>query len=94
LRLAAARDKNESGIVKALEKTGRMVTRLSARGVPDLLVIMPGADVPVYQVESEEQALDIAMAQDQICLIEVKSPGGKLTIGQKEWHSKAFATNY
>lgn len=35
---ARMRDKNEAGIVKALEAAGASVTKLNGTGVPDLLV--------------------------------------------------------
>lgn len=42
-RRAAGRDSNEPDIVAALEAAGASVTRLSAEGVPDLLVGYRGA---------------------------------------------------
>lgn len=38
MRQAARRDRNETEIVRALEKVGALVYRLSAPGMPDLLV--------------------------------------------------------
>lgn len=38
MRRAAHRDKAEPGIVEALEAAGASVTKLSGKGVPDLLV--------------------------------------------------------
>ena len=42
-RQAAKRDANEEAIVRALEAVGASVERLSAKGVPDLLVGFRGA---------------------------------------------------
>lgn len=83
-RYAAKRDENEGEIVKAL-RTIRHVTQLSGKGVPDLLVIKPGRELPIFVCETIEQAMDAAMTDDMV-LIEVKQPGKKLTPAQVEWH--------
>lgn len=44
MRTAAKRDGNESEIVAALEGVGCSVTRLSQKGVPDLLVARQGVN--------------------------------------------------
>jgi len=91
MRKAAQRDKNEPEIVDAFRKTGKFVTHLSGKDIPDLLVITPGRDVPLFVVESVDQALDVSMLNEPICLVEVKNPdGGKLTPGQVTWHNTAL----
>ena len=71
MRQAAKRDRNEGEIVAALEACGCSVTRLSQKGVPDLLV---GYIHPVSRLP-------------RTTLIEVKEPRGKLTPDQDEWHA-------
>lgn len=88
----ASRDENEPEIVDALQKAGYMVDRINGRGVPDLLVICPGADVPVFVCETAEQALKVAW-RHPISLIEVKVPGKKLNNEQLKWHGKAKNAN-
>lgn len=51
MRQAAKRDANESKIVSALEAVGCSVTRLSQKGVPDLLVGRQGVN---YLLEVKE----------------------------------------
>ena len=67
---------------------GAHVTHLSGKGVPDLLVINPGPDVPVFVCETVEQMQDVVWAGEPIALVEVKSPGGRLTKAQIAWHEE------
>jgi len=89
LRTVAARDHNEPEIVAALRKAGYFVTSLSGGGVPDLLVIKPSRQVPVFTVTSATTALSCCTHR-QITLLEVKQSSGKLTPAQVEWHNKAL----
>ena len=59
-RHAARRDPGEDDIVRALEARGLIVRRLSTKGMPDLLVMVPGN----------------AEREGRVCLVEVKSPPG------------------
>jgi len=88
LRRAAKRDENEPEMVAELRKT-HMVSHLSGSGVPDLLVIKPAPDVPVFVCETVEQARDIANLDEPIVLIEVKGKGKKLRPQQVKWHNEA-----
>lgn len=69
MRQAARRDANEGEIVRALEAVGCSVTRLSQKGVPDLLV--------GYE--------DTLSGLRTTTLIEVKELKGKLTPDQETW---------
>lgn len=71
MRQAAKRDANEKEIVAALEACGCSVTRLSQKGVPDLLI---GYLHPVTRIPTTT-------------LIEVKERKGTLTPDQMEWHA-------
>lgn len=70
MRQAARRDSNEVEIVSALKAVGCSVTRLSQKGVPDLLV----------------GYVDTYSGLKATTLIEVKEPNRGLTIDQVIWH--------
>jgi len=89
-RRAVSRDKNEPEMVEFFERCGYMVTPLSGEGVPDLLLIRPSVDNPVYVCHTLEQAQDIADMRHDIALVEVKGADPRLTPGQVEWHSQAL----
>ncbi len=89
-RRAAKRDENEKELVAAARKQGAMVTHLSGTGVPDLMLINTGPDVPVYICETVDQILDVVNAGDPIALVEVKMPGKKLRPAQQLWHEEAL----
>lgn len=88
-RRNASRDGNEPEIVQVLEKAGYFVTRISGAGVPDLLVIKPGLNVPVDVVEDYAEALRM-MGKTDIALMEVKMPGEPLTPAQRKFHQRAL----
>jgi len=100
MRRAAARDRNEPEIVETFRKAGRFVTRLSGKGVTDLLVIRPSPDVPVFVVDSIDQALDLVQLDEPIMLVEVKDirddrvTREPLTPQQVEWHSLAMGVPF
>jgi len=81
-RRDAKRDENEKEIVSALRSEGYAVFRLSGPGIPDLLVVKPSTDVPIFVCETVAQALKCA-AKANLSLIEVKMPGGTLTESQQ-----------
>jgi hypothetical protein len=80
--LSAKRDENEKEIVSALRSEGYAVFRLSGPGIPDLLVVKPDKDAPVYVCDTVAQALNCA-GKAALSLIEVKMPGGTLTESQQ-----------
>ena len=90
-RFNAKRDENEPDHVELARSHGRHVTRLNGDGVPDLLVIKPGHDLPVYIVENLRQMMDVITAGDDICLVEVKMPGKKLNANQIRWWQECGA---
>lgn len=73
MRRAAQRDGNEQGIVDVLEQAGASVTRLSARGVPDLLV---GIEGRTYLLEVKDPSAERGQAQAL-----------QLTEDQEKWHA-------
>ena len=84
-RYNARRDENEPVLVELARKSGRFVTRLNGEGVPDLLLIKPGRELPVYIVRNAEQMADVLAAGDDMALVEVKTATGGLTTRQKKW---------
>ena len=89
MRTKSARDHNEPEIVDALRKAGYKVTLLSDSGVPDLLVIRRGSDVPCEVVLTSEGAIS-ACEGNAITLLEVKQKTGRLTKAQREWWKEAL----
>jgi hypothetical protein len=73
VRTAAKRDLAEPAIIEALTACGLVVTQLSAKGVPDLLVFDPRR---------------IGFSKDRWQLIEVKTGNGKLTDDEKAWWAR------
>ena len=61
-RYAAKRDQNEGSIIKALQRCGASVIRLSERGAPDLLVLFRG-DLFVLEIKSRIGVTTVAQAQ-------------------------------
>lgn len=61
MRTAARRDSNEGEIVSALEAVGCSVTRLSAKGVPDLIVGRQGV---TYLMEVKERKGELTADQE------------------------------
>ena len=97
MRKAAKRDENEAEIVKALRDAGYFVTHLNDPGVPDLLVIDPWPDVPLFVATSPKDAIQGIVDNrrsfggiNPVYLVEVKMPGKKLNKVQQEWHRKAL----
>ena len=87
------RDENEGEIVAALKAAGKFVTRVKSSdpaGCPDLIVITPGHDIPLFVVETIDQALDVAACDEPIALVEVKVEGKKLNSKQLDWHGEAI----
>jgi Holliday junction resolvase len=70
-RRAARRDGNEAEIIKALESVGATVVKMSAEGVPDLLVGWRGIT----------HLIEVKQAQDA----KAKTQKGKATQAQKEF---------
>ncbi len=87
------RDANEPQIVKAAQDAGYIVDRLNGSGLPDLLLLRPNPDVPVYVVQSEAELKAVMSIDDPVCLVEVKVPGNRLTPEQVKWHEKARGLN-
>lgn len=87
MRKAAQRDGNEAEIVAALRAAGYHVTHLNDPAVPDLLVIRPSDDIPVFVASDAETALSVAMPF-RVTLIEVKQPGKPLRPLQLKWHNE------
>ena len=67
-----------------------MVTRISGSGAPDLLVIKPHRNNPVFVVENMQDALECLDSSGGLALIEIKQPGKKLTPAQHDWHCEAM----
>lgn len=74
-RRAAKRDSVEAEIIKALIAAGCSVQRLSAKGVPDLLV---GSVISSHAPQGYDVAINI--------LMEVKTGKAKLTEDEQTWH--------
>jgi hypothetical protein len=73
MRRDAKRDENEDAIVRALNKVGCVIERLSAKGVPDLMVWSP-YDRQIVLLEVKDGT---------------KPPSArKLTPEQERWHDK------
>lgn len=87
---ARARDTNEKLIVEVFRRAGKMVHRNYEAGITDLTVITPSPDLPLFVIETVDQALDIIHANEPISLVEIKTPGGKLTPVQQLWHRAAL----
>lgn len=74
MRQAARRDSNEGEIVRALEAVGCSVTRLSQKGVPDLLTSRNGVNYLLEVKEgkaklTEDQEAFFAYWQGQVCVV-------------------------
>ena len=86
------RDPNEAELVRVARKLGKFVTRIKSSdpsGHPDLVVITPGPDVPVFVARTVEQMHDICLLNEPICLVEVKPGTQKLRPSQETWHKEA-----
>ena len=88
-RYNAKRDENEPLMVDMCNAYGRHVTRINGPGVPDLLVIRPDIDIPVFVVDNLERLQDLLDQNIPMMLVEVKMPGKKLNKVQREWHAAA-----
>ena len=78
-------------MVDALRKAGYFVTHLNDPAVPDLLVIKPGAHVPIKVCRNIGSAL-AHVDLHRLSLIEVKTKTGTLTPAQKVWWEHALDT--
>ena len=86
------RDPNEAELVQVARKLGKFVTRVKATdpsGCPDLIVITPGVDVPVFVVRTVEQMQDVCALNEPIALVEIKPGTQKLRPTQELWHKGA-----
>ena len=76
-------------MVKVLRQMGKKVDFLSGEDIPDLLVITPGRNVPVFVCFTIDDVIDVANMNLPMATIEVKMPGMHLKPGQVEWHDEA-----
>ena len=73
-------------MINAATRCGRVCLQVSEPGAPDVLLIRPGQDVPIFICRSLEQFMDVVELDLPLALVEIKSGRHRLNARQKAWH--------